>query len=99
MTHPPATLEVSIELFGMARIRGGIGMVTVALPRIVGLREVVDSLAAACPTLLGNVIREDLSGLEEGYVFNRSGLEFLGGETVSLMPGDSLLVLSSQAGG
>jgi hypothetical protein len=99
MAHAPATFQVPIELFGTARIRGGTPMVTLALPWVVELAQIVQALAAECPALVGNVIRRDLSGLEDGYAFNRSGVAFLGEETVSLQPGDSLLVLSSQAGG
>ena len=99
MAHAPATFQVPIELFGTARIRGGTRMVTLALPSYVELGQIVQALAAECPALVGNVIRRDLSRLEDGYTFNRSGVAFLGGETVSLHPGDSLLVLSSQAGG
>jgi hypothetical protein len=99
MSHAPATLQVPIELFGTARIRGGTPMVTLALPVDVELSQIVRALASECPELVGNVIRQDLSGLEDGYAFNRSGIAFLGDGTVSLKPGDSLLVLSSQAGG
>ena len=74
-------------------------MVTLALPVDVELSQIVRALASECPELVGNVIRQDLSGLEDGYAFNRSGIAFLGDGTVSLKPGDSLLVLSSQAGG
>ena len=99
MAHVAATLRVPIELFGMARIRCGKPMVTLILPSDVDPGAIVQALAAECPALVGNVIREDLAGLEDGYAFNRSGFDFLGEDPVSLQPGDSLLVLSSQAGG
>ena len=62
-------------------------------------REVVLALAEACPELVGHGICEDLSDLDQGFVFNHSGRSFLSGDRFSFQPGDTLLLLSSQAGG
>ncbi len=77
---------------------------TLELRPHVSCSELVQALALACPGLAGRVIRSDLTGLEDGYALNRSGVAFIsmagtGCEEISLKPGDSLLVLSSQAGG
>jgi hypothetical protein len=45
------------------------------------------------------VIRDDLSGLQEGYVLNLNGLAFLNGEVLHVQDGDAVLILSNQAGG
>ena len=99
MANAQATLQIPVELFGTARLRSGQHEVTLELPAEATRRQVVHALALACPALVGNAIREDLAGLEDGYAFNRNGTAFLSGEVLSLRPGDSLLVLSSQAGG
>ena len=99
-----ATLHIPVELFGTARLRSGMSAVTLELRPRVSRAELVRALALACPGLVGSVIRTDLTGLEDGYALNRSGLAFIsmsgtGGEDIALQPGDSILVLSSQAGG
>jgi hypothetical protein len=48
---------------------------------------------------VGRVLREDLTGLQDGYVFNHNGVAFLRDGVFSLQAGDSLLLLSNQAGG
>ena len=62
-------------------------------------QEFAAALAEACPALIGKVIRDDCSGLQEGYVLNRNGLAFLQGDALDVGDGDSLLILSNQAGG
>ena len=59
----------------------------------------VAALADHCPSLLGHGLKEDLTDLEDGYVFNLNGLTFLGEGDFTLADGDALLLLSSQAGG
>ena len=70
-----------------------------ALTTPVSRRQVIGILAQACPELVGHAIRNDLSDLEDGFVFNLGGKNFLQGDNFPLEPGDSLLLLSSQAGG
>ena len=93
------TIKIQVELFGVPRLRSGRREVGLALPREVSRQQVVCALAEACPALVGNALREDRSDLQEGYVFNHNGRSFIGGDNISLQPGDSLLLLSSQAGG
>ena len=88
-----------MELFGLPRLRSGLRELELDLPSGVSRQEVVGALAQACPTLVGNGLREDLTDLEDGYLFNRNGTAFLGSEDIGLRSGDCLLLLSSQAGG
>ena len=69
------------------------------LPYNVGRPQVVHALAHACPVLVGQVLREDLSDLQDGYVFNLNGVSFICGDSLRLQSGDFLLLFSSQAGG
>ena len=92
-------IVIKVEFFGTAKLATGIREVELVLPMETSRREFVRALADACPKLVDQVIREDLCDLQEGYVLNRNGLAFLAGDVVAVSPGDSLLILSSQAGG
>ncbi len=99
MAEPAASIRIRVELFGLPRLRSGLRELELDLPSRVSRREVVGALARACPTLVGNGLREDLTDLQDGYLFNRNGTAFLGVEEIGLRSGDCLLLLSSQAGG
>ena len=92
-------IAVKVELFGTPRLVAGRREIELVMPRMAARQEFADALAQACPALVGKVIRDDLSGLQDGYVINRNGLAFLRGDRLDVQPGDSLLILSNQAGG
>ena len=103
MINIPDVLEIKVELFGTPRLLTGRKEVALRLPRRVARATLIQVLAEACPQLVGTALLEDRSDLQEGFVFNHNGLAFLsdGDEAgdLELKPGDSLLLLSSQAGG
>jgi len=92
-------IAVKVELFGTPRLAAGRREVELILPSGSGRQEFATALAEACPALIGKVIRDDCSGLQEGYVLNCNGLCFLQGDGLDVGDGDSLLILSNQAGG
>ncbi len=92
-------ITVKVELFGTCRLRSGRQEVSLMLAPEVSRRDLIRTLAQACPALVGSAIREDLDDLEDGYLLNRNGTAFLVEEMLSLRTGDFLLLLSSQAGG
>ena len=92
-------IAVKVELFGTPRLAAGRREVELILPSGSGRQEFAAALAEACPALIGKVIRDDCSGLQEGYVLNRNGLAFLQGDALDVGDGDSLLILPNQAGG
>ena len=93
------SVKVRVELFGTPRLRAGCREVQLDLPGRARRSQVVEALAQACPALVGTALREDLADLQAGYVFNHNGTAFLDGDDFSLRAGDSLLLISSQAGG
>jgi hypothetical protein len=99
MAHSLVTLPILVELYGTPRLRTGRREVALELPPETSRREVVLALAEACPELVGHAICYDLSDLNQGFVFNQGGRTFLTGDRFSFQPGDTLLLLSSQAGG
>ena len=97
---PQATVtHVRVELFGVPRILAGRKHVDLAVDPPADRAALAHSLALTCPALVGKVIRADGSDIEDGYVFNLDGTAFLPAEMPRLLEGDSLLLLSSQAGG
>ncbi len=92
-------INVRVELFGTPRLRSGLRELNLRLPATADRQDVVSALADACPALVGHGLRADLSDLEAGYVFNRNGLAFWGEGYFAVADGDSLLLISSQAGG
>ncbi len=96
---PAPAINIRVELFGTPRLRSDRREVALTLPPGAGRNQLVRALARACPALVGCGLRQDLADLEEGYVFNRNGVAFLGEGDFSLQDGDSLLLISNQAGG
>lgn len=99
VTPAKAGVSIKVELFGTARLAAGKRAVEVSLPTNANRRDFVSALAAACPQLIDHVLRPDLTDLHEGYLLNRGGKNFLKGDILSVNPGDSLLIISNQAGG
>ena len=90
---------VKVEIFGTPRLAAGRREVELVLAPGTSRQEFTDALAEACPPLIGTVIRDDRSGLQEGFVLNRNGLVFLSGDAFDIRDGDAFLILSNQAGG
>ena len=97
-----AQVEVTVELFGTARIACEKHEVAVRLPSSSTVADAAQALAEACPELVGMAILEDISGLMKSYTLNLNGTAFLSGladQRLDLRNGDTLLLFSSQAGG
>ncbi len=93
------SIAVKVELFGTPRLAAGRRELELVLPAETSRQKFAESLAEACPALVGKLIRDDLSGLQDGYVLNLNGLAFLNGEVLHVQDGDTVLILSNQAGG
>ncbi len=94
-----ASIVIRVELFGRARILCERGSVEVEIPPRAATGALAAALAASCPELVGEAIREDRSGLRESYTFNLNGTSFMGDGPTTLSVGDCVLLFSSQAGG
>ena len=99
LASPAAVVSLTVELFGSARLLAGRREVEIAAPVCCSIRDLASALGTAVPALVGEVVREEGTGLEESYVFNLNGERFLEDNAVSLVPGDRVLLFSSQAGG
>jgi len=85
---------VRIELFGIARARAGTGAVEVDAAT---LGAALHALQEACPGLGPDVLVD--GRLADGYLVSLNGAAFVSDAATPLDPGDSLLILGSQAGG
>ena len=97
--RPMPTVSATFELFGTARLTVGRKVVHADVPARADSRHLAEALGAACPELVGPIVRSDGRGLVESYTMNLNGRRFLGSDIVEVGSDDRLLVFSSQAGG
>lgn len=92
----------TVELYGVARLTAGTAHVPLTLPAEALLSDALAALAVSCPQLLGPVLESDATSgtqLGSGYACNLNGAAFVRDSRTAVQPGDSLLILSSDAGG
>jgi molybdopterin converting factor small subunit len=85
---------ITIELFGVPRLRAGIGRVTL---EAVDVGEALRGLGQACPALEGSVLRE--GRVHPAYRLSLNGDRFLTEPATALADGDVLLLLAADVGG
>jgi sulfur-carrier protein len=85
---------VTIELYGVARVRAGIDRVEVEAASI---GAAMRALARRCPSLEGAVVRE--GWLAPSYMIAVNGLQMTADPATPLRDGDALVLLSADAGG
>ena len=99
------SVVVTVELFGMARMNAGASRISLEVGPQSPVATLLDALGHACPELVGNALcasDDGTIGIADGYALNRNGLAFLPPELdtrPNWVAGDSLLLLSNQAGG
>lgn len=86
--------RVTIELFGMPRLRAGVGKLTVEAATV---GAALDALAKACPALEGSVLAGGT--LHPAYTLNLNGERFVADPGTPLADGESLLLLTVDVGG
>ena len=97
-----APISCTVELFGVARLTAHTPRVPLTLAAEATLGDALTVLGVACPALLGSVLSADDTGytsLRNGYACNINGKDFVRDAHTRLRAGDSLLILSSDAGG
>lgn len=93
------TRTLTVELFGVARSRAGVGTVAVDVPAAATLGDALAALAAALPALVGPVLAPDGRALQPGSAASEDGGPLLRDPASSLSPGRPLLLLPASAGG
>jgi molybdopterin converting factor small subunit len=93
------SIQCTVELFGIARLLAGTSTTALTLPAGATLSDAFAALAEKLPALVGRVISADRTRLVDGYACNLNGLAFVRTPTAEVNPGDSLIILSADAGG
>jgi hypothetical protein len=97
--RPNASVPVTVELLGVARLLAKTQEVSLSLPQEPTLSHVFVALAERLPVLVGRVISTDKRSLLSGYSCNLNGLDFVRNPIAKINPGDKIFVLSADAGG
>jgi len=92
-------ITCTVELLGVARLVAGTRAVSLSLPARATLSQVYAALGARLPTLVGRVIDRERNDLSPGYACNLNGLDFVRATTTAVGPGDTIVILSADAGG
>jgi hypothetical protein len=88
------TGTVTVEFFGVPRLRAGRAELTVPAATVA---EALAAVERACPAL-GGLVQPD-GQMAPHYLLSLDGRQFVGTPTVRLRPGERLLLLSADAGG
>lgn len=92
-------VSVTVELFSVARLLAKTRKVSLALPGETTLAYVLSVLAEELPVLVGPVISQDRRSLASGNACNINGKTFVRDPSATVSPGDSIFILSADAGG
>jgi molybdopterin-guanine dinucleotide biosynthesis protein A len=95
----PASNSVTVELFGVARLLAKTRSIALPLPVDASLAGVVAALAEKLPVLVGRVIDPAGAALVNGYACNINGLNFIRNPSAKVNAGDTIFILSADAGG
>jgi len=92
-------IRCTVELYGMARLLAKTAKVALVLPPQAVLSSVFVALAEELPVLIGPVIAAERNKLTSGYACNINGLDFVRDPGFRINPGDSIIIISNDAGG
>jgi molybdopterin-guanine dinucleotide biosynthesis protein A/molybdopterin converting factor small subunit len=94
-----ASIQCTVELFGAARFFAHTREVSLTLPAGATFSHVYAALADKLPMLVGKVIDPDRARLFDGFACNVNGLDFIRTPAAAVKAGDSIVILSADAGG
>jgi molybdopterin-guanine dinucleotide biosynthesis protein A/molybdopterin converting factor small subunit len=93
------SISCTVELFSVARLVAKTAKVSLALPQEATLSHVFSALAERLPVLVGPVITPDRNSLTSGNACNINGRDFVRDPSVKVHSGDSIFIISADAGG
>ena len=92
-------LSVTVEVYGTLRLRTKRKYIYVEIPEVSDRKDLAFALSKVCPDLVGIAINSDATDFNDTYSINLNGLTFLDNDSFRVMSGDSIILLSNQAGG
>src|SRR5262245_4415477 len=93
-----AGMAIRVEFYGIARQRAGISELSLAMPaEQVPLSELLQQIAAAAPDLGSELLAG--GKLHKSITANLDGTRFISDPATAICDGQSLLILSADAGG
>ena len=93
-------MRVLVEFFGIPRQRAGVAEMIIERPSAdspVTLGEILKALAAELPDFARHCLEGDR--LQNGYIANLGGRQFITDPSALIQDGENLLILSADAGG
>ncbi len=69
------------------------------IPEVSDRKDLAFALSEVCPDLVGVAINNDGTDIKDTYSINLNGLKFLDSTSFHVVSGDSIILLSNQAGG
>lgn len=96
---PGDPITCTVELFGVAQLLAKAREIPLTLPAGATLGDLYTALAASMPVLAGRVVAPGGDGLVEGYACNVNGLHFVRGASARVRSGDTIAIMSADAGG
>ena len=99
LSTPCVTLASRPKGAPMASTHSPTRAVSLSLPSGATLSHVYAALGATLPMLLGRVISPEGERLSPGYACNLNGLDFVRTATATINSGDTIFILSADAGG
>ncbi|HWP60320.1 MAG TPA: NTP transferase domain-containing protein [Candidatus Acidoferrales bacterium] len=94
-----APVSITVELFGVARLLAKVAKVELTLAHGATIADALARLAEEVPALAGKVVERETRTLARGYACNLNGREFVRDPSAEVRAGDSLFILSADAGG
>lgn len=96
---PREPVTCTVELFGVAQLLAKARAIPFTLPPNATLAHLYAALAVTMPVLAGRVVAASGDALVDGYACNVNGLHFVRGATARLNSGDTIAIMSADAGG
>lgn len=90
-------MKILVEFFGIPRQRAGRASMEISLDEPATLGDALQSIANALPEFGRHCLSGDR--LRENYIANLGGQRFVTDPAAEISNGDSLLILSADAGG
>ncbi|MFT5524176.1 MAG: hypothetical protein ACI9G1_001621 [Pirellulaceae bacterium] len=88
---------IKVEFFGVPRQRAGVAQIEIPCESSVSLAFVLLELESQLPELAAECFRD--GRLSDGYIASLDGRQFVVDAALQVHPGQSLLIMSSDAGG